>query len=50
MKTENTKLFETMSVGKAVLTMSIPMIVSQSITIIYNVADTFFVGQMNNPD
>lgn len=50
MKQENTELFESMSTGKAVLTMSIPMVVSQAITIIYNVADTFFVGQMNEPD
>lgn len=38
-----------MPIGKAVLTMSVPMIISQAITIIYNVADTFFVGQMNQP-
>ncbi len=50
MKTENTELFESMPIGKAVLTMSVPMIISQAITIIYNVADTFFVGQMNKPD
>ena len=49
-KKENTALFETMPIGKAVLSMSIPMIISQAITIIYNVADTFFVGQMNDPD
>lgn len=39
-----------MPIGKAVLTMSVPMIISQTITIIYNVADTFFVGQMNEPN
>lgn len=50
MKRENTELFETMSTSKAVLSMSVPMIISQAITIIYNVADTFFVGQMNDPD
>ena len=50
MKTENVALFETTSVRKAVLTMAVPMIISQTITIIYNVADTFFVGQLNDPD
>lgn len=50
MKTENHELFETMHVGRAVLTMSIPMVISQAITVIYNVADTFFIGQMNDPD
>lgn len=39
-----------MPAGKAVLSMSVPMIISQTITIIYNAADTFFVGQMNKPD
>lgn len=50
MKRGNTELFEKMSIGKAVLYMAVPMIISQTITIIYNVADTFFVGQMNEPD
>lgn len=50
MKTENQALFETIPVNKAVLTMSVPMVISQAITIIYNVADTFFIGQMNDPD
>lgn len=50
MKTENHALFESVSVGKAVLTMSVPMVISQTITIIYNVADTFFIGQMNDPN
>lgn len=39
-----------MPIGRAVLSMSVPMIISQAITIIYNVADTFFVGQLNKPD
>ena len=39
-----------MPIGRAVLSMSVPMIISQAITVIYNIADTFFVGQMNQPD
>lgn len=44
-----TALFETMPVGKALLTMAIPTIVSQLITMIYNLADTFFIGRTNDP-
>lgn len=48
-KTDKTALFETMPVGKALLTMAIPTIVSQLITMIYNLADTVFVGMTNDP-
>jgi len=50
MKTDNTELFEKTSVSKAVITMVIPTIISQIITVIYNMADTFFIGQMNDPN
>ena len=46
MKTDNTALFEKMPVRKAVITLVIPTIISQIITVIYNMADTFFIGQM----
>lgn len=49
MKNNKTALFETMPVGKALLTMAIPTIVSQLITMIYNLADTFFIGMSNDP-
>ena len=38
-----------MPVGKALMTMAIPTIVSQLITMIYNLADTFFIGMSNDP-
>lgn len=38
-----------MPVGKALLTMAVPSIVSQLITMIYNIADTFFIGLSNDP-
>ena len=41
-------LFEKEKISRAVLTLAIPTIISQLITIIYNWADTFFVGQLNN--
>ena len=37
-------LFEEMPVSKAVATLAIPTIISQIVTMIYNLADTFFVG------
>lgn len=43
-------LFETMPILKAVLSLAIPTVISQLITVIYNMADTFFIGQLNNPD
>ena len=48
-KNDKTELFETMPVGKALLTMAIPTIISQLITMIYNLADTFFVGMSEDP-
>ncbi|MBE6695293.1 MAG: MATE family efflux transporter [Ruminococcaceae bacterium] len=49
MKTDNTELFEKMPVSKSVITLIIPTVISQIITVIYNMADTFFIGQMNDP-
>ena len=46
---DKTALFETMPIGKALMTMAIPTIVSQLITMIYNLADTFFIGISNDP-
>ena len=46
---DKTTLFESMPVGRALLTMAIPTIVSQLITMIYNLADTFFIGMTNDP-
>ncbi len=41
-------LFENTKISKAVAILAIPTIISQVITIIYNWADTFFIGQLNN--
>ena len=48
-KDDKTELFESMPVGKALLTMAIPTIISQLITMVYNLADTFFIGMSNDP-
>ena len=50
MKTDNKQLFEEMPVTKAVISLVIPTIISQLITVIYNMADTFFIGQINDPN
>ena len=43
-------LFEKMPVPKAVMTLAIPTIISQIVTMIYNLADTFFIGQIGDPE
>ena len=43
------ELFERMPVPKALATLAIPTIISQLITMIYNLADTFFIGLANDP-
>ena len=42
-------VFEKMPVGMAVRTMAVPAVTAQLIVLIYNLADTFFVGKTNNP-
>lgn len=42
-------LFEEMPVPRAVATLAIPTIISQVVTMIYNLADTFFIGQLGDP-
>lgn len=42
---DNTNVFENYSVPKAVATMALPSMLSMLINIVYNLADTFFVGQ-----
>lgn len=54
MKKKNEKittkeLFETSSVSSVLLKMAIPAVMSQLITLVYNIADTWFIGQTNNP-
>lgn len=47
---EKTKMiFEEMAVPKALAAMCIPTVIGQLIILIYNLADTFFIGRTNNP-
>lgn len=47
--TETKEIFETRAVPSALAKMAVPTIVSQLITLVYNIADTWFIGQTNNP-
>lgn len=42
-------LFEAMPIPKAVMELSIPMVVTSLVMVVYNLADTFFVGMLNDP-
>ena len=44
-----TELFENMPIPKAVLSMSVPTVISSLVMVVYNLADTFFVGMLNDP-
>lgn len=43
-----TDLFEKMPVKSAVLKLSVPTVLSSLVMVIYNLADTYFVGMLNN--
>ena len=43
------EIFKTMTVPQAVRTMAVPAVLSQLIVLIYNLADTYFIGKTNNP-
>ncbi len=43
-------IFESYSPGKAILAQALPTIASQIISVLYAVADLFYVGQLGNPD
>lgn len=47
-KDDKRYLFETMPVPKAIAQMAVPTIISQLISLIYNVVDTFFIGRTGN--
>lgn len=49
MNAEQTALFSEAPVRKAVLTLAVPTVISQLITVVYNMADTFFIGKLNDP-
>ncbi len=49
LESDRVDLYENKPVVSAVFTLALPTILSQIITIIYNFADTYFVGRTENP-
>ena len=43
------ELFESMPIPKALATLAVPTIISQMISVIYNMVDTFYIGRTGNP-
>ena len=48
-KESTTYLFEQMPIPGAVAKLAVPMVITNLVTIVYNLADTFFVGMLNDP-
>ena len=46
---EKTELFEHTPIRKAALTLVVPTVISQLVVLIYNMADTWFIGQTGDP-
>ncbi len=46
---DNKELFENAPVAKAVAVMGVPTMISMLVVVIYNMADTFFIGQTGDP-
>ena len=46
----NKDLFENTPINKAVISLVVPTVISQLITVVYNMADTFFIGQIGDPN
>lgn len=49
MNTGNTDIFSKMPIRRAVLALVVPTVISQMVAVVYNMADTFFIGQTNDP-
>lgn len=47
--TQKTELFETAPIPKAVMQLCIPTVLSSLVMVLYNLADTYFVGMLNDP-
>ena len=46
---KKTELFETMPIPRAVAKLSVPTVLSTLVMVLYNLADTYFVGRINSP-
>ena len=48
-KVERSELFESWPIPRAVASLAVPTILSSLVMVLYNLADTYFVGMLNNP-
>ena len=48
-KHDKTYLFESMPIPRAVAKLTLPIVIGSMVSILYNLADTFFVGMLNDP-
>ena len=48
-KTDKTHLFENKPIPAAVASLALPTVMSSLVMIIYNLADTYFIGMLDNP-
>lgn len=46
---DSKSVFQSESILKVILAMAVPTVISQMITVLYNYADTIFIGQLNDP-
>ncbi len=47
--TSKVQLFENTPIPNAVMNLAVPTVISSLVMILYNLADTYFVGMLNNP-
>lgn len=50
LREKETAIFETLPIPRAVAALAVPTIISQIIAMIYNLADTWYIGQTGNTD
>lgn len=46
---DKTELFETVPISRAAMTLVVPTVISQLVVVVYNMADTWFIGQTGDP-
>lgn len=46
---EKTELFETMPIRRAAMILIVPTVISQLVMLVYNMADTWYIGQTGDP-
>ena len=49
MQQDKTEIFERMAIPRAVATLAVPTILSSLVTVLYNLADTYFVALLGDP-